>query len=164
MDKKQIILDLNVSYVGNIEIDVEVKKYFCKAGVKGVQLHGMIRVILEPLIGDLPVVGAITIFFIKRPLLDLNWTGLTNLLDIPGLNANIFRNALQFFAHIIITVPDGAHNLNSLSVGLWNVGGNRSARRKPMQTLGEHTNFLQMLSKVGLEPRTPVLQGCSAIH
>ncbi|XP_077153664.1 extended synaptotagmin-1 [Ranitomeya variabilis] len=86
MDKKQVILDLNVSYVGNMEIDVEVKKYFCKAGVKGVQLHGMIRVILEPLIGDLPVVGAITIFFIKRPLLDLNWTGLTNLLDIPGLN------------------------------------------------------------------------------
>ncbi|CAJ0928113.1 unnamed protein product [Ranitomeya imitator] len=28
--------------------------------------------------------------------------------------ANIFRSALQF-AHIIIAVPDGAHNLNSLS-------------------------------------------------
>ncbi|XP_018416296.1 PREDICTED: extended synaptotagmin-1 [Nanorana parkeri] len=86
MDKKQIILDLNISYVGDMEIDVEVKKYFCKAGVKGVQLHGMLRVILEPLIGDVPIVGAITLFFIRRPMLDLNWTGLTNLLDIPGLN------------------------------------------------------------------------------
>ncbi|KAG8585766.1 hypothetical protein GDO81_005144 [Engystomops pustulosus] len=70
-----------------MEIDVEVKKYFCKAGIKGVQLHGMMRVILEPLIGDVPIIGAITIFFIRRPMLDLNWTGLTNLLDIPGLNA-----------------------------------------------------------------------------
>ncbi|XP_075708253.1 extended synaptotagmin-1 [Rhinoderma darwinii] len=87
MDKKQIILDLNLSYVGDMEIDVEVKKYFCKAGVNGVQLHGMMRVILEPLIGDVPIIGAITIFFIRRPMLDLNWTGLTNLLDIPGLNA-----------------------------------------------------------------------------
>ncbi|KAG8585764.1 hypothetical protein GDO81_005144 [Engystomops pustulosus] len=87
MDKKQIILDLNLSYVGDMEIDVEVKKYFCKAGIKGVQLHGMMRVILEPLIGDVPIIGAITIFFIRRPMLDLNWTGLTNLLDIPGLNA-----------------------------------------------------------------------------
>ncbi|XP_040197030.1 extended synaptotagmin-1 isoform X2 [Rana temporaria] len=86
MDKKQIILDLNISYVGDVEIDVEVKKYFCKAGVKGAQLHGMMRVILEPLIGDVPIIGAITLFFIRRPMLDLNWTGLTNLLDIPGLD------------------------------------------------------------------------------
>ncbi|XP_053564085.1 extended synaptotagmin-1 [Bombina bombina] len=86
LDKKQIILDMNLSYVGDIEIDVEVKKYFCKAGLKGVQLHGMLRVIFEPLIGDVPIVGAITLFFIRRPMLDVNWTGLTNLLDIPGLN------------------------------------------------------------------------------
>lgn len=83
------------SYVGNVEINVEVKKYFCKAGVKGIQvcwaesglrkasspqssqtcpallclqLHGMMRVILEPLIGDVPIVGAVTMFFIKRPV------------------------------------------------------------------------------------------------
>ncbi|XP_046896617.1 extended synaptotagmin-1 [Hypomesus transpacificus] len=86
-DKKQVLLDLYVSYAGDVEIDVEIKKYFCKAGVKGIQLHGKLRVILEPLIGDIPLVGAITMFFIRRPKLDINWTGLTNLLDIPGLNA-----------------------------------------------------------------------------
>ncbi|XP_036106772.1 extended synaptotagmin-1 [Molossus molossus] len=86
-NKKQILLDLNVSYVGDIQIDVEVKKYFCKAGVKGMQLHGVLRVILEPLIGDLPIVGAVSMFFIRRPTLDINWTGMTNLLDIPGLSS-----------------------------------------------------------------------------
>ncbi|XP_075966458.1 uncharacterized protein LOC142970246 [Anarhichas minor] len=85
-DKGQVLLDLYISYVGNVEIDVEVKRYFCKAGVKGIQLHGMMRVILEPLIGDVPIVGAVTMFFIQRPKLDINWTGMTNLLDIPGLN------------------------------------------------------------------------------
>ncbi|CAB1315107.1 unnamed protein product, partial [Coregonus sp. 'balchen'] len=82
----QVMLDVYISYVGNVEINVEVKRYFCKAGVKGIQLHGMMRVILEPLIGDVPIVGAVTMFFIRRPKLDINWTGLTNLLDIPGLN------------------------------------------------------------------------------
>ncbi|XP_055725252.1 uncharacterized protein LOC129815440 isoform X2 [Salvelinus fontinalis] len=82
----QVLLDVYISYVGNVEINVEVKRYFCKAGVKGIQLHGMMRVILEPLIGDVPIVGAVTMFFIRRPKLDINWTGLTNLLDIPGLN------------------------------------------------------------------------------
>lgn len=32
------------------------------------QLHGVMRVILEPLIGDVPIVGAVTMFFIKRPV------------------------------------------------------------------------------------------------
>lgn len=85
--KKQILLDLNISYVGDLQIDVEVKKYFCKAGVKGMQLHGVLRVILEPLMGDLPIVGAVSMFFIRRPTLDINWTGMTNLLDIPGLSS-----------------------------------------------------------------------------
>ncbi|KAM9760777.1 extended synaptotagmin-1 isoform 2-T2 [Dama dama] len=85
--KKQILLDLNISYVGDVQIDVEVKKYFCKAGVKGMQLHGILRVILEPLMGDLPIVGAVSMFFIRRPTLDINWTGMTNLLDIPGLSS-----------------------------------------------------------------------------
>ncbi|RXN38532.1 extended synaptotagmin-1-like protein [Labeo rohita] len=33
------------------------------------QLHGMMRVILEPLIGDVPIVGAVTMFFIQRPVI-----------------------------------------------------------------------------------------------
>ncbi|XP_025857752.1 extended synaptotagmin-1 isoform X1 [Vulpes vulpes] len=86
-NKEQILLDLSISYVGDVQIDVEVKKYFCKAGVKGMQLHGVLRVILEPLIGDLPIVGAVSMFFIRRPTLDINWTGMTNLLDIPGLSS-----------------------------------------------------------------------------
>ncbi|XP_066064945.1 LOW QUALITY PROTEIN: extended synaptotagmin-1, partial [Chamaea fasciata] len=85
--KRQILLDLNISYVGDVQIDVEVKKFFCKAGVKGMQLHGMLRVILEPLLGDVPIVGALSMFFIRRPTLDINWTGMTNLLDIPGLSS-----------------------------------------------------------------------------
>ncbi|KAG8534819.1 hypothetical protein GDO81_030220 [Engystomops pustulosus] len=36
--------------------------------------------------------------------------------------------------------------------------------RKPTQTRREHTNSLQMLTWVGLEPRIPALQGRSATH
>uniref|UniRef100_A0A3Q4MZ49 Extended synaptotagmin-like protein 1a n=1 Tax=Neolamprologus brichardi TaxID=32507 RepID=A0A3Q4MZ49_NEOBR len=67
VSERQVMLDLYLSYAGDVEINVEIKKYFCKAGVKGVQLHGMLRVILEPLIGNIPLVGAVTMFFIRRP-------------------------------------------------------------------------------------------------
>uniref|UniRef100_A0AAR2LDD5 C2 domain-containing protein n=1 Tax=Pygocentrus nattereri TaxID=42514 RepID=A0AAR2LDD5_PYGNA len=97
-------------YAGNVEINVEIKKYFCKAGVKGIQLHGKLRVILEPLIGDVPLVGAVTMFFIRRPKLDINWTGLTNLLDIPCLNAMSDTMVMDAIASFLVlpnrlTVP-----------------------------------------------------------
>uniref|UniRef100_A0A3Q3FUU0 Extended synaptotagmin-like protein 1b n=1 Tax=Labrus bergylta TaxID=56723 RepID=A0A3Q3FUU0_9LABR len=115
-DKGQVLLDLYISYVGNVEINVEVKRYFCKAGVKGIQLHGMMRVILEPLIGDVPIVGAVTMFFIRRPKLDINWTGLTNLLDVPGLNVmsdSMIMDAIASFLvlpnRLVVPLVAGLH-------------------------------------------------------
>ncbi|XP_030612388.1 extended synaptotagmin-2 isoform X3 [Archocentrus centrarchus] len=86
MDKRQIIMDLQISFVGNTEIEVDIKRYYCKAGIKSIQIHGVLRVVMEPLLGDMPLVGALSLFFLKKPLVDINWTGLSNILDIPGLN------------------------------------------------------------------------------
>ncbi|KAK2494144.1 hypothetical protein MC885_021778 [Smutsia gigantea] len=110
VDKRQIILDLQISFVGNCEIDLEIKRYFCRAGVQSIQIHGTMRVILEPLIGDMPLVGALSIFFLRKPLLEVNWTGLTNLLDIPGLNGLSDTIILDIISNYLvlpnrITVP-----------------------------------------------------------
>uniref|UniRef100_A0A3P9M314 Extended synaptotagmin 2 n=1 Tax=Oryzias latipes TaxID=8090 RepID=A0A3P9M314_ORYLA len=86
VDKRQIIMDLQISFVGNTEIDVDIKRYYCKAGIKSIQIHGVLRVVMEPLLGEMPLIGALSLFFLKKPLLDINWTGLTNILDIPGLH------------------------------------------------------------------------------
>uniref|UniRef100_A0A8D0D116 Extended synaptotagmin 2 n=1 Tax=Sander lucioperca TaxID=283035 RepID=A0A8D0D116_SANLU len=86
IDKRQIVMDLQISFVGNTEIDVDIKRYYCKAGIKSIQIHGMLRVVMEPLLSDMPLVGALSVFFLKKPLLDITWTGLTNILDIPGLS------------------------------------------------------------------------------
>uniref|UniRef100_A0A3B4AYC7 Extended synaptotagmin-like protein 2a n=1 Tax=Periophthalmus magnuspinnatus TaxID=409849 RepID=A0A3B4AYC7_9GOBI len=86
VDKRQVIMDLEVSFVGNTEIDIDIKKFYCRAGIKNIQLHGVMRVVMEPLLGDMPLIGALSVFFLKKPWLDINWTGLTNMLDIPGVN------------------------------------------------------------------------------
>ncbi|XP_036855090.2 extended synaptotagmin-2 isoform X1 [Manis javanica] len=110
VDKRQIILDLQISFVGNCEIDLEIKRYFCRAGVQSIQIHGTMRVILEPLIGDMPLVGALSIFFLRKPRLEVHWTGLTNLLDIPGLNGLSDTIILDMISNYLvlpnrITVP-----------------------------------------------------------
>ncbi|XP_060731279.1 extended synaptotagmin-2 [Tachysurus vachellii] len=86
VDTRQIIIDLQISFVANTEIEMYIKRYYCKAGIKSIQLHGVMRVVLEPLMGKMPLVGAFSLFFLKKPLLDVGWAGLTNILDIPGLN------------------------------------------------------------------------------
>ncbi|XP_068450456.1 extended synaptotagmin-1 isoform X2 [Clinocottus analis] len=85
-DRGQVLLDLYISYVGNVEINVEVKRYFCNAGVKGIQK------------------------------LDINWTGMTNLLDIPGLNVmsdSMIMDAIASFLvlpnRLVVPLVPGLH-------------------------------------------------------
>uniref|UniRef100_A0A7N9AQY8 Extended synaptotagmin-like protein 2b n=1 Tax=Mastacembelus armatus TaxID=205130 RepID=A0A7N9AQY8_9TELE len=70
VDRRQIIMDLQISFVSNTEIDVDIKRYYCKAGIKSIQIHGVLRVVMEPLLGDLPLVGAMSLFFLKNGFSD----------------------------------------------------------------------------------------------
>ncbi|KAL6491234.1 hypothetical protein MHYP_G00015790 [Metynnis hypsauchen] len=105
VDKRQIIMDLQISFVANTEIDVDIKRYYCKAGIKSIQLHGVLRVVLEPLLGEMPLVGAFSLFFLKKPLVDISWTGLTNILDIPGLNG-FSDSVIQDIIYSYLVLPN----------------------------------------------------------
>nr|XP_057934610.1 extended synaptotagmin-2-like isoform X1 [Doryrhamphus excisus]XP_057934618.1 extended synaptotagmin-2-like isoform X1 [Doryrhamphus excisus] len=105
VDKRQVIMDLQISFVGNTEIDVDIKKYYCRAGIKSIQLHGVMRVVMEPLLGDMPLIGALSVFFLKKPLLDINWTGLTNMLDIPGVNG-LCDSMIQDIIYSFVVLPN----------------------------------------------------------
>ncbi|XP_032766074.1 extended synaptotagmin-3 [Rattus rattus] len=107
-NRRKVTLDLQICYIGDCEISVELQKI--RAGVNGVQLQGTLRVILEPLLVDKPFIGAVTVFFLQKPHLQINWTGLTNLLDMPGIN-ELSDSLLEdlIAAHLVlpnrVTVP-----------------------------------------------------------
>ncbi|XP_052573850.1 extended synaptotagmin-3 isoform X2 [Peromyscus californicus insignis] len=107
-NRRKVTLDLQICYIGDCEISVELQKI--RAGVNGIQLQGTLRIILEPLLVDKPFVGAVTIFFLQKPHLQINWTGLTNLLDMPGIN-EVSDSLLEdlIAAHLVlpnrVTVP-----------------------------------------------------------
>ncbi|KAL7866084.1 hypothetical protein SRHO_G00113310 [Serrasalmus rhombeus] len=100
VDKREVILDLNIAYEGDLNINTDVKGI--AAGVKELQLQGMLRVILEPLIGQSPIVGGVTMFFIRRPTLHVNWTGMTNLLDSPALRGFSESAILDLIASMMV--------------------------------------------------------------
>lgn len=104
VDQREVVLDLNISYKGDVDIDAVVKEPIT-AGVKGLKMEGMMRVILEPLIGEAPLVGGVTFFFIRRPTLEINWTGATNLLDTPAFSS-LSEGAIMDIIASLMVLPN----------------------------------------------------------
>ncbi|NXQ07301.1 ESYT3 protein, partial [Vidua macroura] len=103
IDRRQVTLDLQICYIGDCEIHMDISKF--NLGVKGVQLYGTLRVILEPLLTDAPFVGAVTLFFMQKPHLEINWAGLSNLLDVPGINV-MSDSLIQDFIAARLVLPN----------------------------------------------------------
>ncbi|XP_057189431.1 extended synaptotagmin-2 isoform X2 [Triplophysa rosa] len=141
VDRRQIIMDLQISFVGNTEIDVDIKKYYCRAGIKSIQLNGVLRVIMDPLLGDMPLVGALSVFFLKKPFLDINWTGLTNMLDIPGING-LSDGIIQDIIYSYLVLP------NKINIPL--LGEAEIANRRfPMPKAVLRIHFLEAQELIG---------------
>ncbi|XP_063356368.1 extended synaptotagmin-3-like [Pelmatolapia mariae] len=101
VEHREVILDMNISYDGDVDIRADMNSAMT-AGVKGVKLQGMMRVILEPLIGQTPLVGGVTFFFIRRPTLKINWTGMTNLLSSPAFSLLSEETIMNIIASFIV--------------------------------------------------------------
>ncbi|XP_008401545.1 extended synaptotagmin-3-like isoform X2 [Poecilia reticulata] len=101
VDQREVILDMNIDYDSDVDIDADVNAAI-KVGIKGLKFQGMLRVILEPLISQAPLVGGVTLFFIRRPTLEINWTGMTNLLDSPAFSSLSEDTILDIISSLMV--------------------------------------------------------------
>ena len=70
-------------YAGDCDIQVRIKGL--NAGIKDFQVYGVLRIELKPLIKEMPLIGCISFYFLKNPIIEYNFTNVGNFLDIPGL-------------------------------------------------------------------------------
>ncbi|CAF0759941.1 unnamed protein product [Didymodactylos carnosus] len=82
--RDQIMMDMEVLYAGDAVIKAKMKQIVC--GVKNIQFCGDLRVIFSPLIHEIPLVGAVTYFFLRTPSIHFKLTDAGSLVDLPGLN------------------------------------------------------------------------------
>ncbi|KAH9420785.1 Extended synaptotagmin-3 [Dermatophagoides pteronyssinus] len=90
--RDEIILDLELIYAGNCDIQVRIKGL--NAGIKDFQLYGIVRIELKPLMKDMPLIGCVSIYFLKNPVIEFNFTNVADVLDFPGLS-EFLRNAIK---------------------------------------------------------------------
>ncbi len=63
----------------------------------------MLYFFFRPLIGDVPLVGGLQVYFLNQPELDFDLGGAGNLLEIPGLNG-LLKGAIddQIARHLVV--------------------------------------------------------------
>ncbi|MGH0172905.1 UNVERIFIED_CONTAM: hypothetical protein FKN15_064131, partial [Acipenser sinensis] len=97
--KKRVALDIDFSYNGNVTVKVQLNKFSKESGVNNICISGLLRIVLEPLSGNASLVEAVTFYFLQRPHIVIEWSGLATLLNIEGLRT--------IADNIILEIVDG---------------------------------------------------------
>lgn len=98
--RNEIIMDLDLFYASDCDITFQLAGM--RGGIKDFQIHGMLRVIMKPLITKIPLVGGLQIFFLNNPNIDFNLVGVVDLLDMPGLSDMLRRIITEQIGAIMV--------------------------------------------------------------
>lgn len=100
VSRNEIIMDLDLSYTSDCDINFQLAGV--RGGLKHFQIQGMVRVIMKPLIGKMPLVGGLQIFFLNNPNVDFNLVGIVDLLDMPGLSDMLRKIIVEQIGAIMV--------------------------------------------------------------
>ena len=84
-------MDVDFLYAGDLELSFTFKGF--PVGISDIYLKGMVRIVLKPLLQEIPVFGGIQIYCLEAPEIEYNMSGIANCLELPGLEL-IFDNAI----------------------------------------------------------------------
>lgn len=100
LSRNEIIMDVDLFYAGDCDISFVLQHI--RGGIKDLQIHGMVRVIMKPLITKMPLVGGLQIFFLNNPSIDFNLVGAADVLDMPGFSDILRRCIVEQVARMMV--------------------------------------------------------------
>lgn len=98
--RHEIIMDMDFAYAGDCKFEVSVSKF--KMGIKDLQISGRMRVVMKPLVRQIPLVGGLQVFFLNNPEVDFNLIGLADVFDMPGLSDILRSIVIEQIAHMMV--------------------------------------------------------------
>ena len=72
------------------------------AKVSDFGLRGMARIVLKPLISQIPLIGGVQVYFLKPPEIDYNLGGVAGALEIPGLSRIVERIIIDQIKNFVV--------------------------------------------------------------
>ncbi|VDM31706.1 unnamed protein product [Hydatigera taeniaeformis] len=122
--RDEIVMDVDLMLYSDARIKVSVGKIV--AGVKDFELRGTLRILIKPLVPQIPFVGAVTVCFLDNPYINFLLTHMGNILTMPGLQYIywFYSSNLCLLQTLYRTVQDTVSSLcvlpNRISVPLVN--------------------------------------------
>ncbi|KAK6100352.1 C2 domain family protein [Brugia pahangi] len=101
--RDRIIVDMDIAYAGDADFDVSVAGF--TGGLNQLQFSGKLRAILKPLLPYPPMVGGISGFFLEKPKIDFNLTGMGEFVELPGL-LNAVRAIIDSQVSALCVLPN----------------------------------------------------------
>lgn len=99
----EIILDTEFFYGGDMQI--KMKYYSLKAGIKSLYLHGELRLVFKSIVSKIPFIGALELFFLRTPTIDFDLTDIANIIEIPGLH-HLLMLSLERILETFLVIPN----------------------------------------------------------
>lgn len=96
------LLSPEILFASNRRLKFLLYVIFFAGGIKDFQIHGMVRVVMKPLITEMPMIGGLQIFFLNNPNIDFNLVGVADVLDMPGLSDLLRRIIVEQVAHMMV--------------------------------------------------------------
>ncbi|XP_073945222.1 extended synaptotagmin-like protein 2 isoform X2 [Choristoneura fumiferana] len=100
LSRDEIIMDIDLFYAGDCDISFVLQGI--RGGIKDLQIHGMVRVVMKPLITKIPLVGGLQVFFLNNPSIDFNLVGAADVLDMPGFSDILRRCIVEQIANMMV--------------------------------------------------------------
>ncbi|XP_039297240.1 extended synaptotagmin-2-A isoform X3 [Nilaparvata lugens] len=100
VSRNEIIMDLDIFYAGDCDISFTIKGF--TGGIQDFQIHGLVRIVMKPLIKSMPLVGGLQIYFLNNPAIDFNLVGVADVLDMPGLSDLLRRVIVEQVAAMMV--------------------------------------------------------------
>nr|XP_032522304.1 extended synaptotagmin-2-B isoform X6 [Danaus plexippus plexippus] len=100
LSRDEIIMDVDLFYAGDCDISFVLQRI--RGGIKDLQIHGMVRVVMKPLISKMPLVGGLQVFFLNNPSIDFNLVGAADVLDMPGFSDILRRCIVEQISRMMV--------------------------------------------------------------
>ncbi|XP_018345897.1 PREDICTED: extended synaptotagmin-2 isoform X1 [Trachymyrmex septentrionalis] len=98
--RNEIILDADIMYAGDCDITFFVGNI--KGGIKDFQIHGLVRVVMKPMLPMMPLIGGVQIFYLNVPTINFNLVGVADVLDLPGFNEILRKTIIEQISAIVV--------------------------------------------------------------
>mmetsp|Transcript_22808 Transcript_22808/g.44305 ORF Transcript_22808/g.44305 Transcript_22808/m.44305 type:complete len:630 (+) Transcript_22808:93-1982(+) len=82
-------LDVHISY--NSDVDIVLSTPIAKVGIADLSINGTMSIVFRPLISKSPFIGGMEILFNNPPEVEIDFKGIGNIADMPGIYSAVRR-------------------------------------------------------------------------